>query len=46
MGNAKVKNSKYEEIENLLIQSYKNTDLEFTFKEITSLKLRINLNRF
>lgn len=45
MGNAssnKNKKQKYEEVETLLIESYKNTDLEFSFKEITSFKLRIH----
>ena len=42
MGNAKSKKQKLEEVEILLCESYRNTDVEFTFKEITNFKLRIN----
>ncbi len=41
MGNAKSKREN-SHVESMLIDTYQNTDLEFTYKEITNFKLRIH----
>src|SRR5690242_18835088 len=41
MGNSKSKEPKYQKVEKMLIDSYNNTGLEFSFKEMMNFKLRI-----
>jgi hypothetical protein len=42
MGNVNKTKKEPSEVENLLTHTYKNTDLEFSYKEVLTFKLRIN----